>query len=121
MQVPTTVANRSAWLDAGLEDENTVTDVSASGNNLTIELARGTYTLRMLKVGVGTSTTDPAATYIIPTDRPRSTVSEGRQTDITVEVRDRFNNPVDSAAVTGEIVSISSEFDGENGGSLHWT
>lgn len=57
-----------------------------------------TYNLRMAKVGIGQGTTDEGAHYLtVVGDEPDFDASGG---SITVEVRDRFNNPVPGVNVT---------------------
>ncbi|WP_302079959.1 hypothetical protein [Salinibaculum rarum] len=112
LTIPTTIADRSAWHKSGLEDQDKVTDVSVTGSNVTIELAQGTYNLRMMKVGVGTGTVDPDATYIVDREGLPTELSEDRTGQVTVEVRDRYNNPISGASVTGEIVTADTGFNG---------
>lgn len=50
-----------------------------------------TYDLRMAKVGIGQGTTTEDAHYLTVTERPNIDGSGGT---VTVDVRDRFNNPV---------------------------
>lgn len=116
LTIPTTIADKSAWHKSGLEDQDKVTDVSVTGSNVTIELAQGTYNLRMMKVGVGTDTVDPDATYIVDREGLPTELSEDRTGQVTVEVRDRYNNPVSGASVTGEIATPDTDTGfGDNG------
>ncbi|MFB6112161.1 MAG: hypothetical protein ABEJ35_06460 [Halobacteriaceae archaeon] len=64
-----------------------------------IELAPGTYTLRMALIGVGTGATDPEPAYVFPVGSNASTIGEGTTTTITFEVRDTLNNPIANASV----------------------
>lgn len=116
LTIPTTVANKSAWRKSGLTDQDSVTDVSATEDAVTVELAQGTYNLRMMKVGVGSKTVEPDATYIIDREGLPTELSEGRTGQVTVEVRDRYNNPVSGASVTGEIATRDTDTGfGDNG------
>jgi len=78
-------------------DSHAVTDVSLTGDgDLRVTLAEGQqYSLRMARVGIGSydSTVSPA--YIVALDGTE--VLEGQS--FTVEVRDRFNNPVSGVDV----------------------
>ncbi|MEF8914967.1 Ig-like domain-containing protein [Natronomonas sp.] len=56
-----------------------------------------TYNLRMAKVGIGQGTTTEDAHYLTVTERPKIDGSGGT---VTVDVRDRFNNPVPGVDVT---------------------
>lgn len=56
-----------------------------------------TYNLRMAKVGIGQETTTEGAHYLTVTERPNIDGSGGT---VTVDVRDRFNNPVPGVDVT---------------------
>ena len=113
LTVPTTVANESVWNDSGLLDQSQLRSggVSASGSELTIPLKNDTYTLRMAKVGVGSDTEDEGAEYIVPVESPPRTVFNDTSHQVTVEVRDRFNNPNSSTEVDASVV-------GTGGGSI---
>ncbi|MHB9286726.1 Ig-like domain-containing protein [Halobacteriales archaeon Cl-PHB] len=101
-----------------------VTETTVSGspfNIIHLELERDeTYTLQMAKVGVGTRTTSEDATYLSPVTEDGKTVQAGSSTEVVVEVRDRFNNPVTGVSVNasadqGEIADspATSNADGE--------
>ncbi len=104
--VPTTVASEDAWNASSLEDQRGVDDIEVTGHGLAITLTNGTYSLRMAKVGVGSGTEEEGAEYIVPVDPPPRTVFADTSHEITVEARDRFNNPnsdtVIDATVDGE-------------------
>jgi len=96
LELPTN-ASRRYWVDT-YEGRPNVADVSlsetASGNVTTIEFVDGTYNLRMAAVGVGDELEKPNAKYL--------TVVDGSGTDrVTVEARDRYNNPVNGVTVRG--------------------
>ncbi|MFB6170702.1 MAG: Ig-like domain-containing protein [Haloarculaceae archaeon] len=78
-------------------------EVDEAAGEVTITLEKGeTYSMRLAKVSLGQepSPVEPAyATAVGPTDR----VLTGTRTEVTVEVRDAFNNPV-----PGENVSFYS-------------
>lgn len=74
---------------------------------LALELERNErYRLRMAKVGVGTGFDRPDAAYLTSVTGERVTVPENGTTDVVVEVRDRFNNPV-----PGVLVSANTTWD----------
>lgn len=79
-----------------------VTDAPGE-NRIRISLRPGSYALRMAKVGFGNTGMSEGAHYITLVDRPQSTVQTGTEHDITVEVRDQFNNPI-----TGFVVNASA-------------
>lgn len=87
------------WAD--LVSSPRVLDVSAARNGTAVrfELAPGTYTLKMAKIGVGDGATDPEPRYVLPVGTNQTSVGEGTTSTITFEVRDRYNNPVTNALV----------------------
>ncbi|MBV0924729.1 hypothetical protein KTS45_11015 [Halomicroarcula limicola] len=120
---------RSATYWEFLNDtQSTVTDIrsspTASGlHNVTVELARDeTYTLHMMKVGVGTQVTEENTAYLTTSDDGRYSLTQTERTELTLEVRDRFNNPPANVSKTivygnasaGRLVSPSQTPD-ENG------
>jgi hypothetical protein len=106
--VPTSVANRSAWNESSLGEEDAVTAITVEGSNLTITLKDQTYSLRMAKVGVGSETADEGAEYVVPVDQPPRTVFNETSHSVTVEVRDRFNNPESGTEVNATVVGDGS-------------
>lgn len=108
LTIPTQIANASAWNQSGLESERTdghvVTVTRLSSNYIRVLLESGTYSLRMLRVGMGSDTTDPGAHYITDVNTP-SSVPDDSTTTLTYEVRDRYNNPVDGVQVNASILS----------------
>jgi len=97
---------QSAWTEL-LADEANVTDVRTSSlgiegfRTLEIDLRPGTYELRMAKAGVGTRVGDTSAAYMTDVAADGSTVPEDGSVRLTVEVRDKYNNPVAGVDVTG--------------------
>ena len=66
-----------------------------------------TYSLGLTKVGVGTGVTSEEAAYLTDVDGDSATVSQGEATELTLEIRDRFNNPPSNVAdltVSGSVV-----------------
>ncbi len=53
-----------------------------------------TYNLRMAKVGVGSGATVPKPRYAVPVGSRNVTVPEDGRAQVSVEVRDAYNNPV---------------------------
>ncbi|WP_136716292.1 Ig-like domain-containing protein [Halorientalis salina] len=95
--------------EAILDDERTanggyVADIRPGPDEgtVTIELQQGvTYDLRLAALGLGSDferTTAPQ--YLVDVGESRSTVPENTTQQFTVEVRDRYNNPVSDVAVT---------------------
>lgn len=64
-----------------------------------------TYTLRMAKVGVGTSVADVSREYLVDVDGDGETIQEGSSTQIVLEVRDELNNPISGIDVHGRVAS----------------
>ena len=102
----------SVWNDdllgsnAAASNEGTLTIDGATYYRIAIELDPGTYRLRGGSVGVGAvsdaereSATEPA--YMVVTDG-YDAVANGSNGTMTVEVRDRFNNPVTGATIDAE-------------------
>lgn len=104
VSVPTRLSE-ATWREL-LADETApdghVVDVAVTGDTLTLELAgerNGSaveYDLRMGAVGVGTGIDDTGSRphYIVTTAGDDTTLLEGNSRNVTVEVRDRYNNPV---------------------------
>lgn len=97
------LGDRATAIDAG----NTTVD-GERYHRVSIELDPGTYKLRAGAAGVGAltdneSVTEPA--YMVVTDEYEPTAN-GSEGSMTVEVRDRFNNPV-----TGTDVSVRVDSD----------
>ncbi|MDS0259494.1 PKD domain-containing protein [Haloarcula sp. S1CR25-12] len=97
--------------------ENTqpnVTDVrlASSGNgfyNVTVELQPDqSYMLQLTKVGVGTGVIDEPAAYLTDVEWDGDSVPQGGTKELTLEVRDRFNNPPGDA---GELTVNASVAD----------
>ena len=87
-----------------------VTSVDGTGEfyDVTVELAGDrTYDLRMTEVGVGTRITDEAAAYLTDIDGDGRTVEQGETTELTLEVRDRLNNPPANASETTVNASVA--------------
>ena len=74
-----------------------------------------TYNLQLTEVGIGTQVTDEDTAYLTDTDGDGTTLSQGETTELTLEVRDRLNNPPDNASET----TVSAQVAGD--GSLDST
>jgi len=67
---------------------------------LTVVLQQGvTYDLQLARAGVGTNVARTEAAYLTDTEGNGSRVPETGSTELTVEVRDRFDNPVGGTVV----------------------
>ena len=93
-------------LDTGGTDPSAyISGVSVAGtngpyNNLSVQFEQGVYyELRLSKVGVGTQVRPEPDVYITVVDRGDSTVARGEETEIVLEVRDAYNNPVQNVTV----------------------
>jgi len=104
-----TKANASMWQEV-YEDADAAT-VTPNGSAVDITLDNGTYDLRMAHLGVGSGVARPGAEYL--------TLVRGNGTDrVTVEVRDKYNNPepgvrVDVNSSDFEETSVRSDSDGQ--------
>ena len=84
--LPTRVSAGTLANTTDLLAEDAVKTVEPAGDGrVRVVLYNGTYTLRTASVGVGSTTTDPGPQYL--------TVVERDDDSVTVEARDRFNNP----------------------------
>lgn len=87
-------------------DGGTVTIDGETYHRVAIKLEEGeTYDLRTSAVGVGAVPNDelvPDPAYLVVTEE-YETVADGEQGSMTVEVRDRYNNPVTGAQVNASV------------------
>ena len=113
LQLPTAVGNESAdaladrWTEA-LPAGATATP-NATGEAINVTLANGSdpYRLALSEVSLDTTgDTEPA--YIVPVGSNTTAVDE----PITVEVRDRYNNPVPDATVAFDGTNETTDDDG---------
>lgn len=107
--VPTRL-NESAWRDllngefvgqgGHIVDVDTRAVTGGEFQQLTVVFERGvTYDLRLARVGVGTGVVRPETAYLTQIGGNGTTVPENGTVQLTVEVRDRLNNPVAGANV----------------------
>lgn len=77
-------------------------DPGPTAGTVAVTLAGGkSYELRLASVGVSSGVTDPPSHYITTVSEKEVTLdSSDESTPLTVEVRDRYNNPVANAVVT---------------------
>ncbi len=90
LELPTN-ATEEMWRGM-YEDRASVNDVSVTDGVAEVTFADGTYDLRMAAVGVGSGLEKPDAKYL--------TVVEESGNSITLEARDRYNNPVGDLKVS---------------------
>jgi hypothetical protein len=127
LRVPTQLPNES-WtsLLRGEYEENggNITDQeyrnrSGEPNVLILQLDSGRYRLNLAKIGVGTNTHQPEKRYLVDVHGDDLVVGENETVRVTVEVRDRFNNPVGdvlvNASATGDGLRNEKQQTGENG------
>jgi len=92
-----------------LSNDRYVADVTATDGpgpyyNLTITFERGAdYRLRMAKAGVGDGFTSEGAAYLTDIRGDGSSVANGATTEVVLEVRDEYNNPVQGVTVSGGV------------------
>lgn len=102
-----------------LSDEDNVVDVSGAPsptgsefNGIRVELRTGEeYRLQMTKVAVGSGGESEPAAYLTDLAGDGATVARGSSQQVTLAVRDRYNNPVPGVTVNGAVA-------GPAGGSL---
>jgi hypothetical protein len=111
LTIPTQIANTSVWNQSELENERATGHVinvtKLSGNYIRVLLERGSYSLRMMRIGLGSNTVDPGAEYLTDIERPRGNINENTTHVIELEVRDKFNNPVDGIQVNASFVKMA--------------
>ena len=122
-------ATRNEWLNSsiaeGMNDTSAVTNVESgylaseglSVANVTFE--SGTYTLGLAVVEVRgqddvSEVTAPNETYIIPTQGNETAIDKDQQQRLTVEVRDKYNNPVTGVTVSFNTSEGSLDGDTDN-------
>jgi len=77
-------------------------------NRLVLKLEPGvTYELSMAMVGVGSNIDRPDPHYVTTVDQSERNLPPGESTQVTVEVRDRYDNPISGASVDSAVVSGS--------------
>jgi hypothetical protein len=112
--VPTTLSNET-WTER-LRGESATWEYDPNGPGsfaeLTVTLDTGNYTLRMAKVGVGTSVRDEGGAYVTTVGGDDASVQTEGERTLVAEVRDRYNNPVPGRLVNAS-VDRGSLTDGE--------
>ena len=100
LRIPT-LLEENVWNESLAGAENVVEPITYRSrpdrrfNVLEVTLKPGNYTLNMAKVGIGSNAeTPPGSNDYITSDDPNKTVQAGGVTTLTVQVRDRYNNPV---------------------------
>lgn len=108
-------------------DSQYVAEVSKSGGELTITFETGvTYNLQMAKIGYKTaeqaslpSGASPNVTYLTSVSDKDPVVVENNTVELTVEVRDAFNNPRSNVKVTASAnrgnIERTEQFSGVDG------
>ena len=94
-----------------------VTNASSGSGfyNVSVELRQNrTYSVQLTKVGVGDGVTGEDAAYLTDIEGDGATVTQGETTELTLEVRDRFNNSPDDAAE----LQVNGSVDGSDNGEL---
>lgn len=71
--------------------------------------SQDSYRLQLAKVGVGTGTTTPNPSYLTAVDGNGTEIERGESTELTVEVRDRYNKPKSGLRVAAS--AEGGEFD----------
>ncbi|QSG08995.1 hypothetical protein [Halapricum desulfuricans] len=104
-------------------DARPVSVAGADYHLMQIVLERSvTYDLRLSRAGLGTNVVKPEPAYLTRVAENTPTVPEGGKVDVTVEVRDRFDNPkrdvevIAGTSASGSTVSpnsLTSDGDGQ--------
>lgn len=99
---------------AGYSDES-----EPCNGTLEITFEQGTYDLRMAKVGLGSGFDEEGPRYLTTVSGDGSTVTDDQTQQLSVEVRDRYNNPVSGVDVsfsgTGGSLSAPTVTSNEDG------
>ena len=75
-------------------------------NVLTLRMERDTtYTLRLSKVSVEKNAPSPEPMYIVPTRGEAASITSSQQQQLTVQVRDKFDNPVSGEMVKFDLLA----------------
>jgi len=96
------------------DDDRYIADVSDQPGpgpyyNITLTFERGVdYRLQMAKAGVGTRVTEESATYLTDISGDGSSVERGDTTELVVEVRDAYNNPVADTTVNASVAGTNT-------------
>lgn len=126
LRVPTQLPNES-WtsLLRGEYEENggNITDQeyrnrSGEPNVLILRLDSGRYRLNLARIGVGKNTDRPEQRYLVGVHGDDLVVGENETARVTVEVRDRFNNPVSDVQVIAHAagrLQNGTQFTGDDG------
>jgi hypothetical protein len=106
LELPTRLDNET-WADL-LAEERVANGGNVSGievvgsgdaRTLRIDLAPGSYDLRMARVGVGTGVAAKQTAYLAAPEGTEATTTVDGRVRLVVEVRDQFNNPVSGRTV----------------------
>ncbi|WP_276257476.1 DUF7289 family protein [Haloglomus litoreum] len=98
----------SEYDQAGNQDDRYVSDIECTSGaadsepcngELVITFEPGTYNLRMAKVGLGSGFDEEPPQYLTSVEGDDSSILETQTQRLTVEVRDRYNNPVSGVEV----------------------
>lgn len=93
--------NRANAYVSGIECTSGAADDEPCDGDLRISFEPGeTYNLRMAKVGLGSGFDEEGPRYLTTVSGDDTNILTGQEQQLTVEVRDRFNNPVSGVDVT---------------------
>jgi hypothetical protein len=91
ISIPTRLSSEDILNNTNLGDNSNVTVTEVGQNRVIISLPRDEYTLQTARVDVGSQQSDLGEHYLTVVDRDDD--------EVTVEARDRFNNPVSGVRV----------------------
>lgn len=113
VRVPTTLST-AEWnellsdeLDPdGTDPDRYVTSATVESGHLVLELEAGVrYDLRMAKVGVGSGYESEGAHYGTPVDLDTGSLRPSETRQLSLQVRDRLNNPVSGVPVSATVTA----------------
>jgi hypothetical protein len=89
-----------------------ITGVSVANNELVLTMEEGvTYDLRMARIGVGDEFDSESAYYLTAVEGKGSSITDVQTQRLTVEVRDRYNNPISGVEVPFSLTAGTGAFE----------
>jgi len=112
LSIPTALTRDEWRTQTDLDETDGVTVGDKTNGRLRVELTGGPYRLSLSRIGLGdASHSREGAHYLVleSDDDPRIAVDE--TADLTVQVRDRFNNPVAGQRVNASVIAGNGSVD----------
>lgn len=106
------ICDRSEDGDPSTHPDGHVVDIAQNGSAVDITLEKGvTYDLRLSKVRLGDGSVERDPHYLVAVAGNETSVDQGGSKKLTVQVRDRFNNPVSGVEVEFSVPATQGRFD----------